>query len=238
MIIKYSPTEVKNTAKFLNEMLEKYSNEKYIMFIFNDIYENIIDVNEFYNKYILLMKKFNLPFSFYPYYIHFNKVLPRTLSMGVSKMKVKINKEPECDVVSQTAYGMFLIDVEKLKSINFKFNEVFTSSFYVQEYIEVCYKNKFYYSTHSFLDVYDSFKMLKSSFKDGYFIDAKKFAEEKTKFYSIYKQDENKESIQDFIKTLKDECQKVKEKYSNSVKLVEPLEDVITVDYNDIKETI
>ena len=60
MIIKYSPTEVKNTAKFLNEMLEKYSNEKYIMFIFNDIYENIIDVNEFYNKYILLMKKFNL----------------------------------------------------------------------------------------------------------------------------------------------------------------------------------
>ena len=80
--------------------------------------------------------------------------------------------------------------------------------------------------------------MLKSSFKDGYFIDAKKFAEEKTKFYSMYKQDENKESIQDFIKTLKDECQKVKEKYSNSVKLVEPLEDVIIVDYNDIKETI
>lgn len=238
MIIKYSPTEVKNTAKFLNEMLEKYGNEKYIMFIFNDIYENIIDVNEFYNKYILLMKKFNLPFSFYPYYIHFNKVLPRTLSMGVSKMKVKINKEPECDIVGQTAYGMFLIDVEKLKSINFKFNEVFTSSFYVQEYIEVCYKNKFYYSTHSFLDVYDSFKMLKSSFKDGYFIDAKNFAEEKTKFYSIYKQDENKESVQDFIKILKDECQKVKEKYSNSVKLVEPLEDVITVDYNDIKETI
>ncbi len=208
MIIKFDPNTIDNMPKFLNDSIESNKSENYIMFIFNDIYEDINNVDDFYKKYENLMKRFDLPFSFYPYYNHFNKVLWRSASYGVPKMKVSINGKPAADVVNQVSYGMFMLDIKKLLSLNFKFSENFKLCFYIQEYIDTCFKNKLYFSTNSFLDVYNSFDLIKSNLKDGYFIDNKQFAEEKTKFYSKYPSE--KENIQEFIKNLKDKCQKIK----------------------------
>lgn len=234
MIIKYDPKTVKNTAKFLNDSLESYKNEKYIMFIFNDIYDDIIDINQFYYKYVNLLKRFNLPFAFYPYYIHFNKVLWRSLSFGAPKMKISINKDRACDVINQAAYGMLIIDTEKLKSINFKFDESFKLCFYIQDLAEECFKNKLTLSASSFLDVDDSFSMLKSPLKEGHFIDAKLFAEEKTKFYA--KNTPQKEDVNEFIKALKDKCQKIKENELNSVQLIYQDDEITTINYEGDKE--
>lgn len=228
MIIKYDPKKIINMSKFLNDNIELHKNEKYIMFIFNDIYENIINLNEFYTKYVKLMKRFDLPYAFYPYYLHFNKMLWRSLSIASPKMKIKIDKKPACNVINQAAYGMLIVDIEKIKSINFKFNESLKLCFYIQDLAEACFKHNLYFSSSSFLDVYNSQEMVKSSFKDGYFIDAKEFAEEKSKFYA--KNTVVKEDVNEFIKKLKEKCQAIKESEKNTVELIEPDLEPVVID--------
>lgn len=210
MIINYDPKTIENLSKFFNESIENNKNEKYIMFIFNDIYENVINIDEFYSKYVSLMKRFDLPFAFYPYYIHFNKALQRHISFPSPKMNIYINNERACSVVGQVSYGMLIIDVEKLNSISFKFNEKYNLCFYLQQLIMECYKNNLYYSKSSFIDVFESYNYVTSTFKVGHLINNDAFSAEKELFYKENKiEDEN---IQEFIDRLKIECQKIKEK--------------------------
>lgn len=224
MIIKYDPKTIENVASFLNNEIDKNANEKYIMFIFNDIHDKVININDFYNKYVNLIETFDLPFAFYPYYIHFNKALKNSLSIKSPKMKISINKKYMCDIVNQMAYGMIIINLEKIKSINFKFDEQFKLCFYLQDLAEKCYQNKLYISASSFLDVPDSFNLVTDSFKNGHFIDTSKFAEEKTKFYT--KNKPVKENLNTFITDLKSLCQKIKSKTQNKVELIEPNENL------------
>ena len=210
MIIKYDPEKVENVAKFFNEEIEKYPNEKYIMFIFNDIFNDLINSDEFFQKYKNLLERFDLPYAFYPYYIHFNKVLKKYISYPNPRMRVNINGKAAFDVINQTAYGMVILDMEKIKSINFKFNELYEKCFYIQQLIEECYKNNLYFSSCWYIDVFESYKMLKSTLKEGYKIDMKKFAEEKAKFFTSYTV--GKENLKDFIDKLNTRCKEIKEK--------------------------
>lgn len=205
MIIKYDPKTVENIAKFLNDSIEANKTEKYIMFIFNDIYEQVEDINVFFNKYVELMKKFDLPYAFYPYYIHFNKTLRSYLSMPSPRMRIRIDNNPTCDVVNQVAYGMLILDIKKLNSINFKFNENYKLCFYIQDLVETCLQNNLYYSSSFFLDVKDSSSMVNSSFKEGYFINSNDFKQEKEKFYSEHPQ--SNQEAKEFIEKLKGICQ-------------------------------
>lgn len=210
MIIKYDPVKVGNIAKFFNEQIENYKDEKYIMFIFDDIFKALKDQNEFFAAYKNLLERFDLPYAFYPYYIHFNKVLKRYISYPNPRMRIKIADKPSFDVINQTAYGMLILNMEKLKSINFKFNELYEQCFYVQQLIEECFKNNLYFSSSWYIDVYESYKMVNDSFKDGYKIDVKQFTEEKTKFFTTYKQ--NTEDLNEYIKKLNERCKEIKEK--------------------------
>ena len=210
MIIIINPNEQKNIPKFLNETIENNQNEKYIMFIFNDLYEHIIDKDLFFNKYYELLKTYDLPYAFYPYYIHFNKALTSFISIANPKMRVEVKEKLSFDVINQTAYGMLIIDTEKLKEINFKFNETYAIAFYIQELIEECYNKNLYISNSWFIDVYKSYEMIDSNMKDGFKINPKDFTEEKAKFFSVYKQNQPEQG-NDFIK-------KFQEHYINSDK--------------------
>lgn len=229
MIINYNPTEISNKAKFFNENIEKNINEKYIMFIFNDIYEHVKNIDQFYSEYENLLKRFNIPFACYPYYIHFNKVLKSSLSFHNPKMQIYINKNHSCDIINQLAYGMIIFDIEKMKNNNFKFDESYQTCFYLQEYANFCHSKGMMLSSNYFIDVPNSFNLVDSSLKEGYFIDAKQFMEEKTRFYS--KNENLNENLNDYIKNLKSLCEKIKLKEAMDSK-------VILVDNKELKNVI
>lgn len=227
MIIVINPNIEENIPKFLNESIEKNLNEKYLMFVFNDLYEQLINKDVFFEKYCELLKEYDLPFAFYPYYIHFNKVLSSNISLANPKMRVS-NKRLFFDVINQTSYGMLIIDIEKLKSINFKFNESYKKAFYMQELIEVCFEKKLYFSNSWFIDVFKSFDLVKSNMKDGYKIDPKIFMEEKAKFFSVFKQTQP-ESGNDFIG-------KIREHYFSEKKNDENNNQSLNITVNGVNE--
>lgn len=207
-IISYNPSEIKDAPTFFNKYLEEFSNEDYVMFIFSDLAEKIRDKNEFNNKYATLMRIFNLPFAFYPYYIHFNRILPDSIAKPVPRAHVK-SKYGVFDIINSPAYGMLMLDVQKLKSINFKFNPEYKLSFYIQDLIHECFTHKLWFSETCFLDLYNSFEMFTEDVKTGYTINPKEFAEEKQKFFNNVKV--TSEQINDFIKLLKEKFGTVQE---------------------------
>lgn len=210
MIIKYDPNSIENIPIFLNSQIEKHKDQKYLMFIFDDIAKELKNQQDFFNRYVNLMKKFQLPFAFYPYYIHFNKVFPTSFSVPSAKMRFVINGQEECDVVNQTTYGMMILDVEKITSMNFKFSDKFAKCFYIQELIEECFKNQSYFSSSWFLDVPKSYELVNSTFKSGFVIDNEIFQKEKEEFLKKYNL--SSEPANDFIKKLSDKCKELKER--------------------------
>ena len=216
MITIINPNEQKNIPSFLNETIQNNPNEKYIMFIFNDLYEHIIDKDLFFNKYSELLKTYNLPYAFYPYYIHFNKVLASYVSIANAKMRVEPKNNIPFDIINQTAYGMLIVDVEKLKEIDFKFNEAYSQAFYMQELIEICFNKNLYISNSWFMDVYKSYEMVDSNMKDGYKINSKIFTEEKAKFFAVFKQNQPEQG-NEFIKKIQEKYFSKKDEHVNMV---------------------
>lgn len=198
-IIKYNPSEIKKVSAFFNSEIEKCE-EKYIMFIFNDVYDEIKNVEEFVLAYENLLFKNNLPFAFYPYYIHFNKVLCDSIKFPNPKVHVE-NEENKFDIVNQPAMGMLVLDLEKLKEKNFKFSNEYDEAFYIQEVVMFCFENNLYFSTLYFYDVYKSWTYLKKNIIKGYLPNVKAFKEEKERFYKKYKQ--NDEGITNFLQKIK-----------------------------------
>lgn len=197
--ISYNPNEIKDIPAFFNKYLDEFKNEDYIMFIFNDINENIIDKNKFIDSYIHLMKNFDLPYTFYPYYIHFNRIFPE--SIGIPNPRAHVQSDKGIfDIVNNPAYGVLIIDVQKINSINFRFNLKYKLSFYIQDLIHQCFVNNLWMSETYYLDVVNSFNMVKK-ITTGYTIHPINFNQEKQQFFN-----ENKvipESINDFIIKLK-----------------------------------
>lgn len=199
-IISYDPKEIKNVPAFFNKYLDEFKDEDYLMFVFNDINEKIIDRNDFSIKYVTLMKIFELPYVFFPYYIHFNKILYDSICMPCPRAHVTFSKGI-FDIIANPAYGMLIVDIQKLKSINFKFNEEYKLSFYIQDLIHACYENKLWISETYFLDLCNSYSLLTENIKKGYSIPPNDFNAEKKKFFDNVKI--QNEDVNAFIKELK-----------------------------------
>lgn len=204
-IIVYNPNELKdkNIPAYLNIELNKaYANEKlsYITFIFEDLSKKLKDQNSFVTKYKTFMQEWNLPYVFFPYYVYFNKMLPNSLQRPNPKLKVNIKGKDSINVICAPAYGFLMLDLKKLKSINFVFNENYTELYYIQDLIQKCYENKFWISNCCFIDRLNSYEDLAEITLDGLTINSEKFNTEKTEYD---KQGFTYQSIQEFLNILK-----------------------------------
>lgn len=165
-IIKYSKDlgNTDNVPAFYNkELLSAYNDEKidYLTFVQDDIYDNCKDPNQFINDYKEFLVKWNLPYIFFPYYIYFNKLLPEEAALPNPRLCLNIKNTEKINVVCMITYGFLLVDIKKLKSIDFKFNEQYTELFWVQDLAEQCFKNNLWISNCCFLDRLNSWKDLK-----------------------------------------------------------------------------
>lgn len=207
-IISYDPKNIENISKFFNETIDNYRHESdyngFIMFIFEDILNHAINKENLINSYKNLLINFDLPFAFYPYNLHFNKVLPSSNSIPTPKIHGKY-KDLDFDVVNQPCFGMLVLNLNKL--CNFKFNEEYEVSFYIQDLIFYCKTNNLYLSNSFFIDVHDSFKLFNSNFKTGFLPNVEKFKKEKEMFFSKNKNEP--ENINNFVKFLKEKLNPV-----------------------------
>jgi hypothetical protein len=204
-IIVYNPKNIKEETipAYLNTELKKaYANTKlsYITFIFEDLSKTLKDQNLFATKYKDFMKEWNLPYVFFPYYVYFNKMLPNTLQRPNPKLKVNIKGKSPINVITAPAYGFLMLDVKRLKSINFEFNENYTELYYIQDLIQKCYENKFWISNCCFIDRFNSYEDLKELTLEGLTINSEKFNKEKAEYD---KQGFKYQSVQEFLNDLK-----------------------------------
>ena len=204
-IVKYSKDlgTSGNVPAFYNKELEAaYQNDKieYITFIQDDLYDNCKNPQQFINDYKDFLVKWNLPYVFFPYYIYFNKLLPEEVALPNPRLLLNIKNVQKVNVVCMIAYGFLVVDVKKLKSINFKFNEQYTELFWLQDLAEQCFKNNLWVSNCCFLDRVESWKDLKVVTLTGHYTNNDKFNKEKAEYE---KQGIKYHGIQDFINLFK-----------------------------------
>lgn len=200
-LVSYNPNEVKNIPEFFNEYLTTFKDEKYVMFIFNDVLEKVKDKQVLCGAYETLLKRLDLPYAFFPYYLHYNKIFPDSIAKPSPRISLTLNDGFKFDVVGSPAYGMLLVDVEKLNSINFSFNEEYRISFYIQDLINACHNANLYFSSMYFIDVHNSYELFNSDFREGHMYDQKEFIEEKSRFFGQNQVAEEK--INDYVTNLK-----------------------------------
>lgn len=206
-IVKFDPKKIdgKSIPEYYNQELElAYKNEKikYITFIFNDLYDNLKDANQFINDYKVFLNDWNLPYIFFPYYAYFNKNLPNELGLPNPKLEILIKKtNTKINCVIAPTYGFLMLDITKLKTINFKFDVKYTELYYLQDLIQKCFDNKLWISNCCYIDRYNSFEDLKEINIKGYYIDSAKYNAEKAEYE---KQKIQYSDINSFIKTLKE----------------------------------
>lgn len=188
-IVLYTPTALNESVPaFFNKELEiAYKKDKlqFITFCQQDIADNCIDYNKFINDYKEFMIKYDLPYVFFPYYIHFNKVLPEYIGLPNPKLEILLKKQDKIDVISCVSYGFLMLNVKKLKNINFKFNEDLPILYYMQDLIQKCYDNKLWISNCVFIDRHESWKDLKEITVSGYQLNSEKFKEEAAVYNSL-----------------------------------------------------
>jgi hypothetical protein len=183
-IISFDPKTIENKAKFFNEKIAEITDEKYVMFVFDDIYAGMKNEDEVKAAYENLMKEFDLPYAFFSYYIHFNRIFQDSIRKPSPRIKINFHNKIALDVVQEPAYGLLVIDLEKIKAIDFKFNERYGKVFYLQDLIITCFNKNLYISNSYFCDVGDSYELFNADFKEGYAVDPKIFNDEKQLFYN------------------------------------------------------
>lgn len=183
-LVIFDPVTKSNIPEFLNSELEaayKSNKVKTVTFIFSDLFDNFINANEMISKYVKFMKEWKLPYVFYPYYSYFNKAMPAELHFPNPQFEIKTNKGT-INVVNQPAYGLLIVDIKKLKSINYKFPVEFSQLYYIQDLIEQCYQNKLWISNNKFIDIFESWKNVKSLRRACYSTDIEKFNKESDEY--------------------------------------------------------
>jgi hypothetical protein len=185
-IVIYDPHKLNKTIpQYFNEILtSSYSNEKitYLTFVMQDLSEQCKDFNKFTYEYKLFLEKWNLPYVFFPYYAYFNKLIPRFLGLPNPKLAIKINENETINMIMSPAYGFLMLDIKKLKAINFKFNEDYTELFYIQDLIQKCFEAQLWCSNCCFIDRFNSWEDLNNVTLNGYMINSNKFNIEKQKY--------------------------------------------------------
>lgn len=202
-IVSYDPNDIKNVPAFFNKHIyDETDKDMFVMFVYKDLLEAMVDKNAVVNAYQNFMLKFNLPYAFYPYYLHFNKIVTDSNSKECPRAYVNIKgTNIVFDIVSMQAYGMLVLNRKILMNMGFKFNEEYKQAFYIQDLIVACEAKKTWISSIYFIDVHESWKLFSKKMNDGYKIPAEVFLEEKKKFNSANTQ--STQSINDFIKQLK-----------------------------------
>lgn len=174
-IITYQKTETFNTPKFFNEQLEKIDGTiKTVTFIQTDLIKNIKNLNEFINNYLNLMQQLNLPFTFFPYYGTFNRVMTDTLNFINPKLLINAN-DKKYHINVQPIFGLLIIDVQKIKNNNIKFDETLPEIFYLQDFVEQCFQKKLWISNCAFVDIINSNEYLINEKEKTYNINVEQF---------------------------------------------------------------
>lgn len=187
-VLVYVPSQVSSIVQMFNKHLknrykEINQNENfYQIFIHKDLNDNLKDSQQFFNDYISFMQKWDMPYCFFPYYTYFNRVLPDIVNKPNPRVKLNIKDNGEYNIVNQICHGCIILNINKLKSINFLFDKDFPTIFYLQDLVQKCYENKLWLSNCWFLDRLDSWKDLKEINCKGWTFDGNKFQEEKKKY--------------------------------------------------------
>ena len=202
-VISYDPKEITNISSFMNRYIDEYRDEKFLMFVFDDVIGKAKDKAELVRRYEELMLKLDLPYAFFPYYAHFNKIFPGLISKPSPRIVVRMKDGFTFDVVQDPCFGLLVVDVEKLNRIGFRFNEEYKLSFYIQDLISRCFSEKLYMSATYFIDAHSSYELFSDDFRDGYVFDVKAFLEEKRKFFEA-NGGTAVEQINDFVAGLKE----------------------------------
>lgn len=205
-------TQIKNFIQTYNNQLKNaYKNvtddeNSYLVLINEDLKANLKDPNKFIDDYIDLAEEFNLPYTFFPYYGMFNKALIKC-SEGIphpifdATIEKKDNKM--INITHQIAPGCLVLNVNKLKSIDFKFDTNFPTMFYLQDFVEKCYRAKLWISNCWYIDRFESWKDLKVINTESKFtVNVKNFQEEQKKYFEQFKDCKYKEA-QQFIDDIK-----------------------------------
>lgn len=191
-----------NVPKFFNEQLEKAKNVQNIdtiTFIQLDLINNLKDTNKFIQEYLNLMNELDLPFTFFPYYGTFNRVMTDNLNFINPKLLINTANK-KYPIVMQPIFGLLIVNVKKLESINFKFDEQLSEIFYIQDLAERCFKEKLWISNCAFVDIQNSNTYLKNEKAPTYQIDVELFKKEQ----QIYnKTQRNYAPLQEFVDTFK-----------------------------------
>jgi hypothetical protein len=202
-IVSYDPRNIENMSIFFNDKINEYKNDDsysgFIMFIFEEIFAEVKDEKILCESYKKLLTDYNLPYAFFPYFLHFNKVLPGSISFPNPKLKIN-TENGSFNIVLQPCFGMLVLNLELLNE--FKFNEQYGTSFYIQDLIFYCKDNDLYFSKAFYFDVCESYKLFNSSFKEGYVPNVEAFKKEKELFFSNHKNEG--ENINTYVETLKE----------------------------------
>lgn len=177
-----------NIPEFFNLELNKaYKDNKQtkLTFIQTDLLSNLKNSKDFFDKYNSFMDEWDLPYAFFPYYVYFNKLLPNELGKPNPKYIFNIKNKKKVDVITQPAYGFLILNVKKMKSINFNFNIEYSEIYYLQDMVEKCYQNNLWISNCYFIDRHESWKDLKQLTIDGKLVNVKKYKEEKEKYNKL-----------------------------------------------------
>src|SRR5574344_1382831 len=144
-IISYDPA-TESAPALLNAELEHNTTDKYVCVIFKHIFEKIKDEKVFIEKYEELLNKFVLSFAMYPYYLHFNRALPNSIKINNPRAIITCStmNNYKFNIIEQVAHGMLIIDLEKFKKLNYKFDENMKYLFYLQLMFDFAYINHIY----------------------------------------------------------------------------------------------
>ena len=99
-IIKYDPSNISNIPKFFNDEISKNNDQKFIMFIFENIINEVKNIDDLEKSYMCLLEEYDLPFAFFPYNVHFNKTYKEFKPIPHPKIR-GVHDSKEFDIVSQ-----------------------------------------------------------------------------------------------------------------------------------------
>lgn len=212
-------TQIKSYIQtFNNQLKNAYKNIKdddtentYLILLNEDLQKKLKNKDQFINNYITHAEEFDLPYTFFPYYGAFNKVMLQ-ITPGIPHPVFELTLEEKgggvINLVHQIAPGCLILNVNKLKKINFKFDQNFPSIFYLQDLVEKCYRAKLWISNCWYVDRLNSWKEVNDlDSTQIHPVNPKNFQQEQKRYFEgkDYKYKEAQQFINDFKKWLKGE---------------------------------
>ena len=201
--------QLKNAYKSISK---EDTQNTYLILLNEDLMRKLKNKDQFIDDYIALAEEFDLPYTFFPYYGNFNKVMIQ-ISPGIPHPIFEITLEKRnnkvINITHQIAPGCLVLNVNKLKSINFKFDQNYSAIFYLQDLVEKCYRAKLWISNCWYIDRLHSWEDVEGlDLTQSHPINPKTFQAEQKKYFETNRDLKFKEAqpfIDDFKKWLNGE---------------------------------